>query len=76
MKHPQSSSENRTADGENHLDMSLEEEEVSDMSPKKSLELGDGSKLYGEPHRLPSIVVYTCICETEYHVYTFSDSLV
>lgn len=51
MKHPQSSSENRSADGENHLDMSLEEEEISDMSPKKSLEVGDGSKLYKEPYQ-------------------------
>ena len=51
QKHPQSSSENRTADRENHLDMSLEEEEISDMSPKKSLEVGDGSKLYKDPYQ-------------------------
>ena len=53
MKQPQSSNDNKTtgADGESHLDVSLEEEEVSDLSPKKSLEIGDGStcKLDEEP---------------------------
>ena len=60
MKQPQSSNDNKTtgADGENHLDVSLEEEEVSDLSPKKSLEIGDGStcKLDEGPCRVPEKV--------------------
>lgn len=55
MKQSQSSNDNKITDGENHLDISLEEEEVSDMSPKKALELGDGSKFRDEPHKCPGI---------------------
>ena len=59
MKQSQPSSDDKTAgaDGENHLDISLEEEEVSDLSPKKTLELGDGSKFDEGPHRVLDIHV-------------------
>ena len=36
--------------GENLLDLSLEEEDLADLaSPKKSVEIGDGSKFDEEP---------------------------
>ena len=54
------------ADSENHLDVSLEEEEVSDLSPKKSVETCDHSKLRDE-----SVI---CMIERRWHFFV-NDSL-
>ena len=67
MKQSQSLSDSKTADGENHLDISLEEEEVSDMSPKKSLELGDGRKFDDPPppkYIAGHIGIHNCYCQS------------